>query len=156
MTHLFKSASVISFVDAPDPVLALSGYNEFTFDGEEGAALAAMPETTEDVRLNLKDLKVLGKKDFKLLLKWRLQARRFLTKQVRSQQTRPRALRDNVQGLTVGHCVALLCGPPPPTPTPRGPLAQTDWSGHRHRRRQRDRQRRRPGRQNRVDRTHRR
>lgn len=32
--------------------------------------------TTEDIKINCDDLKVLGKRDFKLLLKWRLAIRK--------------------------------------------------------------------------------
>ena len=35
------------------------------------ASWASLPFTTEDVKANLDDLKVLGKGDFKALLKWR-------------------------------------------------------------------------------------
>lgn len=34
-----------------------------------------MPETTEEIRTCCADLRVLGRKDFKMLLKWRLKAR---------------------------------------------------------------------------------
>jgi len=36
-TVMFKSAPVLTFIKAVDPVLALSSYNQFTFDGEENA-----------------------------------------------------------------------------------------------------------------------
>lgn len=39
------------------------------------AALDKLPETTEEIRLCCADLKVLGRKEFKLLLKWRLRVR---------------------------------------------------------------------------------
>jgi len=34
---MFKSAPVLTFIKAVDPVLALSSYNQFNFDGEENA-----------------------------------------------------------------------------------------------------------------------
>lgn len=34
--------------------------------------------TTEDVRIGCEDLKVLGKKDFKVLLRWRLEIRELV------------------------------------------------------------------------------
>jgi hypothetical protein len=49
--------------------------------------LLAWPETDEDVREALRDLKVLGRKDFKLLLKWRLQMRKHLSAEVRPMRT---------------------------------------------------------------------
>ena len=39
------------------------------------AALDRLPETTDEIRLCCADLKVLGRKEFKLLLKWRLRVR---------------------------------------------------------------------------------
>jgi AdoMet-dependent rRNA methyltransferase SPB1 len=39
------------------------------------AALDKLPETTEEIRLCCADLKVLGRKEFKLLLKWRMRVR---------------------------------------------------------------------------------
>lgn len=39
------------------------------------SALDRMPETTEEIRTCCADLRVLGRKDFKMLLKWRLKAR---------------------------------------------------------------------------------
>jgi AdoMet-dependent rRNA methyltransferase SPB1 len=39
------------------------------------AALDKMPETTEEIRICCADLKVLGRKEFKLLLRWRLKVR---------------------------------------------------------------------------------
>jgi uncharacterized protein DUF3381 len=35
------------------------------------ASWASLPLTSEDIKANLDDLKVLGKGDFKVLLKWR-------------------------------------------------------------------------------------
>jgi len=45
--------------------------------------LLAHPETTEDVRQALNDLQVLGRREFKMLLKWRLQMRRMHQEKVR-------------------------------------------------------------------------
>ena len=64
---------------------------------DRASRLLARPETTVDVQEAVKDLKVLGRKDFKLLLKWRLQMRKLLTAQVRRrhrlQDARPARLR---------------------------------------------------------------
>ena len=52
------------------------------------AALHKLPETTEEVRLCCDDLKVLGRKEFKLLLRWRLKARdRFGLRQKKTPNT---------------------------------------------------------------------
>ena len=34
-TIFFKATPVVTFVQSPDPVLALSSYSEFTFEGPE-------------------------------------------------------------------------------------------------------------------------
>ncbi len=45
---------------APAPYLPFAGYS-----------WASLPLTSEDIKANVDDLKVLGKGDFKALLKWR-------------------------------------------------------------------------------------
>ncbi|CAO3599636.1 unnamed protein product [Absidia cylindrospora] len=66
-----KTEDVMEFVKAEDPVVVLGSYNQLTFKTDESAALLKHPATTEDVKINFEDLKVLGKSDFKALLKWR-------------------------------------------------------------------------------------
>ncbi|ORZ09164.1 Spb1 C-terminal domain-domain-containing protein [Absidia repens] len=68
---LHKTADVMEFVKADDPVVVLGSYNQLTFKTDESAALLKNPATTEDIKINFEDLKVLGKSDFKALLKWR-------------------------------------------------------------------------------------
>lgn len=76
----FHEVSASDFVQAPDPIAMLGSLNKIHFrqDGSSDIAQAALdklPETTEEVRLCCDDLKVLGRKEFKLLLRWRLKAR---------------------------------------------------------------------------------
>jgi AdoMet-dependent rRNA methyltransferase SPB1 len=68
---LFKSLDVMEFVRSPDPITTLGSYNRFTFESDEARELMKRDLTTEDVKENCQDLKVLGKSDFKVLLKWR-------------------------------------------------------------------------------------
>lgn len=77
---LYKEASASEFIQTTDPLAILGQYNKLTFtqppNGDVAlAALDRLPETTEEVRNCCKDLKVLGRRDFKLLLKWRLKVR---------------------------------------------------------------------------------
>lgn len=63
-----------------DPIAILGQYNKLGFDQPKNgdvalAALDKLPETTEEIRNCCADLKVLGRKEFKLLLKWRLKVR---------------------------------------------------------------------------------
>ncbi|KAG8530342.1 uncharacterized protein KY384_004844 [Bacidia gigantensis] len=76
----FKEVSASNFVQAPDPIAMLASLNRITFDQKENgdialAALDKLPETTEEVRQCCSDLMVLGRKEFKILLKWRLKCR---------------------------------------------------------------------------------
>ncbi|ORZ19770.1 Spb1 C-terminal domain-domain-containing protein [Absidia repens] len=66
-----KTADVMDFIKAEDPVVVLGSYNQLTFKTDESAALLNHRATTEDIKINCEDLKVLGKSDFKALLKWR-------------------------------------------------------------------------------------
>ncbi|KAH0393301.1 hypothetical protein KCU89_g12555, partial [Aureobasidium melanogenum] len=76
----YHEVPVSDFIQTTDPIAILGGMNKLTFNqsGNGDIALATidkLPETTEEVRICCNDLKVLGKKEFRLLLKWRLQVR---------------------------------------------------------------------------------
>lgn len=76
----FKEVPASEFIHTTDPLHILGQYNRLSFEQPKNGdvALAAMdklPITTEEIRENCKDLKVLGRKDFKLLLRWRLKVR---------------------------------------------------------------------------------
>ncbi|KAK0670496.1 putative adoMet-dependent rRNA methyltransferase [Cercophora samala] len=75
-----KEISASEFIQTTDPIAILGSYNALTFkqatNGDVAlAALDKLPETTEEIRICCADLKVLGRKEFKLLLKWRLKVR---------------------------------------------------------------------------------
>jgi len=76
----FKETPASEFVQTADPIAILGTFNKLTFEqvGNGDIALAAlvrMSETTEDIRQCCSDLKVLGRKEFRMLLRWRLKAR---------------------------------------------------------------------------------
>lgn len=76
----FHEVAASEFIQTQDPIKMLGSLNKLHFrqEGNGDIALAALdklPETTEEVRLCCEDLKVLGRKEFKLLLRWRLKAR---------------------------------------------------------------------------------
>ncbi|KAJ7169983.1 FtsJ-domain-containing protein [Mycena filopes] len=75
---LFKSVPIAEFVRAPDPITVLGTVNKMTFATEEEKEWYALEMTTGDIKANCDDLKVLGKGDFKALLKWRLALREEL------------------------------------------------------------------------------
>ncbi|KAJ2162731.1 AdoMet-dependent rRNA methyltransferase spb1 [Coemansia sp. RSA 552] len=66
-----KRIDAMEFLKSRDPAGTLGGANEMVFDSDEAREAAKLPETTEDILLACKDLKVLGKKDFRILMKWR-------------------------------------------------------------------------------------
>ena len=86
----FHEAAASEFIQTQDPIKMLGSLNRLHFrqEGNGDIALAALdklPETTEEIRENCADLKVLGRKEFKLLLRWRLKARdRFGFRQKKS------------------------------------------------------------------------
>ncbi|EMC98465.1 hypothetical protein BAUCODRAFT_87111 [Baudoinia panamericana UAMH 10762] len=86
----FSEAAASEFVQTQDPIQMLGSLNRLHFrqEGNGDIALAALdklPETTEEIRLCCADLKVLGRKEFKMLLRWRLKAReRFGFRQKKS------------------------------------------------------------------------
>ncbi|KAI7869437.1 Spb1 C-terminal domain-containing protein [Spinellus fusiger] len=66
-----KTADVMDFITAKDAIAVLGSFNELLFESEESKQLLEKSATSEDVKVNCKDLKVLGKRDFKILLQWR-------------------------------------------------------------------------------------
>lgn len=76
----FHEATVAEFVETPDPIAMLGSLNRLTFEqkGNGDIAIATidkLPETTKEIRDCCADLKVLGRADFKRLLRWRLKVR---------------------------------------------------------------------------------
>ncbi|KAG9242150.1 AdoMet-dependent rRNA methyltransferas-like protein spb1 [Calycina marina] len=79
----FKEVPASTFINTTDPIEILGQNNKLSFkqDANGDIALAAldlMPETTQEIRDCCQDLKVLGRKEFKNLLKWRLKVREKL------------------------------------------------------------------------------
>lgn len=76
----FKQAPASEFIQTTDPIAMLGTLNKFGFEPVDNgdialAALGRLAETTQEVRDCCKDLKVLGRKEFRILLKWRLKVR---------------------------------------------------------------------------------
>ncbi|KAK0615981.1 Spb1 C-terminal domain-containing protein [Bombardia bombarda] len=79
----FKEIPASEFISTIDPIAILGQYNKLGFEQPKNgdvalAALDKLQETTPEIRLCCQDLKVLGRKEFKLLLKWRLRVREIL------------------------------------------------------------------------------
>lgn len=76
----FKEVPASEFIQTTDPIAMLGSLNRFSFvqppNGDVAlAALDKLPETTEEIRDCCNDLRVLGRKEFRNLLKWRLKVR---------------------------------------------------------------------------------
>ncbi|KAF2972612.1 hypothetical protein GQX73_g1028 [Xylaria multiplex] len=76
---LYKEVLASEFVESIDPISILANSNRLVLETLEPslslAALNKMPATTLEIRQYCSDLKVLGRSEFKKLLKWRLLAR---------------------------------------------------------------------------------
>eukprot|EP01137_Pigoraptor_chileana_P009436 Opistho-2@57704 len=68
---LYHEASAAAFVSTEDPIKILSEVNKITFDDEESRIHLNHPLTTPEIVECCRDLRVLGKREVKNLLKWR-------------------------------------------------------------------------------------
>lgn len=76
----FKEAPASDFIQTTDPIAMLGSLNKLTFEQQTNgdialAALEKLPETTAEIKQCCLDLKVLGRKEFRMLLRWRIKAR---------------------------------------------------------------------------------
>lgn len=72
---LHKIVPISEFVEATDPIQTLGLSQEFSFAGEADLKYKKMDITTKEIKACCADLQVLGKKDFRALLRWRTAAR---------------------------------------------------------------------------------
>ncbi|KAJ9654350.1 AdoMet-dependent rRNA methyltransferase spb1 [Neophaeococcomyces mojaviensis] len=75
-----KEVAVSEFIHTTDPIAILGSVNTLSFKQPPNGDLALatidrLPETTPEIRKCCEDLKVLGKKEFRTLLRWRLKVR---------------------------------------------------------------------------------
>ncbi|MCJ1462552.1 AdoMet-dependent rRNA methyltransferase spb1 [Pseudocyphellaria aurata] len=76
----FKEAPANDFIQTTDPIAMLGSLNKLTFEQRTNgdialAALEKIPETTTEIKQCCLDLKVLGRKEFRMLLRWRIKVR---------------------------------------------------------------------------------
>ena len=79
----FRETAASQFIETLDPIAILGSLSKLSFEQPPEtdpilAILAKLPETTKEVKDCCQDLKVLGRKEFRLLLRWRLRAREAL------------------------------------------------------------------------------
>ncbi|EST08925.1 Ribosomal RNA methyltransferase Spb1, domain of unknown function DUF3381 [Kalmanozyma brasiliensis GHG001] len=72
---LFHSLDAADFIKGQDVIGMLGSYNEISFKSDESKKLLELAQTTDEMRENCSDLKVLGKKDFRNLMDWRKEVR---------------------------------------------------------------------------------
>ena len=72
---LYKDCGAMDFVRGIDPIGVLGSVNRLRWQSDEDRQLLKHPLTTDEIRSSVEDLKVLGKRDFKTLLKWRSSVR---------------------------------------------------------------------------------
>ncbi|KAI1175487.1 Spb1 C-terminal domain-containing protein [Nemania sp. FL0916] len=76
---LYKEVLASDFVETTDPISILANTNRLVLDTLEPSlslsALNKLPATTPEIRQYFSDLKVLGRTEFKKILKWRIVAR---------------------------------------------------------------------------------
>lgn len=77
---LYHETSILEFVKTEDPITMLGQMNKFTIDEDEKdwKIVKKLKQTTNELYECVNDLKVLGKKDFKMLLRWRKAAAEIL------------------------------------------------------------------------------
>lgn len=75
-----KEIPVTEFINTTDPIAILGSYNRLSFEQAPAGDLAMatlnrLEDTTDEIRTCCEDLKLLGKKEFRNLLRWRLKLR---------------------------------------------------------------------------------
>ncbi|KAF7115744.1 hypothetical protein CNMCM5793_003247 [Aspergillus hiratsukae] len=90
----FKEIPVTDFINTTDPIAILGTYNKLSFQQSPGGDLALatlnrLEETTDEIRTCCEDLKILGKKEFRNLLRWRLKVREKFGLVVKKGQSKP-------------------------------------------------------------------
>ncbi|KAJ1975938.1 AdoMet-dependent rRNA methyltransferase spb1 [Dimargaris cristalligena] len=82
---LFKTLEAIDFVEANTPVDHLSRFNAIEFKSDASRKLLQLPEPPKDIVEVCADLKVLGKRDFNAIIKWRKAVRLLLDAQKKAE-----------------------------------------------------------------------
>lgn len=67
----YKAISAAEYIDSPKAIELLGMYGSLTFDDDDSKTLLSHESTSAEILELCKDLRVLGKKDFKALIKWR-------------------------------------------------------------------------------------
>lgn len=77
-TLLFKTMKIIDFIHSVEPNTVLSTHNALTFDDDTPLKVKELSAAIPELKEICKDLKVLGRREFKILSRWRKTAREAL------------------------------------------------------------------------------
>jgi AdoMet-dependent rRNA methyltransferase SPB1 len=96
---LTRRLSILEFLRAKDPIRTLTDASAFDFDeASKELGVDTLPITSEEVKTCCDDLKLLGRKEFKLLLKWRIAVRRILPSVMARSKSKSSEDNDNIDG----------------------------------------------------------
>ena len=99
---LSSTKTVTQFIEGSDPVRMLTDTNVLIFSEQESCQkYLNHPKTTEELKICLQDLKLLGKTDFKKIMKWRTTIREEQTRAIIEQKRADKAAR--IEELTSCH-----------------------------------------------------
>ncbi|GAA5963710.1 hypothetical protein JCM21900_004106 [Sporobolomyces salmonicolor] len=96
---LYKECRVMEWIRSDDPIGVLGLVGRMRWTEAEDKKLLKSPLTTTEIKECVDDLKVLGKKDFKMLLKYRLAIREDLGLDIKVDETEEHTEQAEVQPL---------------------------------------------------------
>lgn len=67
---------IADFINSTDPVRAIASHNQFCATTDESKKIFEAVPPSEDLKEFFNDIGVIGKTEYKAILKWRLQVRR--------------------------------------------------------------------------------
>ena len=99
----FKEVPVSEFIQTTDPIAMLGSLNKLSFEQKPNGDIAVatidkLPETTKEIRDCCADLKVLGRADFKRLLRWRLRVRDIFGFSTKKKDEEAKAAKEALEG----------------------------------------------------------
>ena len=99
----FKEVPVSEFIQTTDPIAMLGSLNKLSFEQKPNGDIAVatidkLPDTTKEIRDCCADLKVLGRADFKRLLRWRLRVREIFGFSTKKKDEEAKAAKDAQEG----------------------------------------------------------
>ncbi|XP_021287222.1 adoMet-dependent rRNA methyltransferase spb1 [Herrania umbratica] len=84
-----KVSTAADFIRSDSPLEILGSVTSITFGDPASLPIKDHSSTTEEIKALCEDLRVLGKQDFKCLLKWRLQLRKALSPSEKATSSTP-------------------------------------------------------------------